>query len=386
MRKECVAMLLAGGQGSRLGNLTRKIAKPGVSFGGKYRIIDFSLSNCTNSNIDTVGVLTQYKPLFLNAYIGTGAAWDMDIEDGGVHILPPYMDEKGGEWYQGTADAIYKNLDFIEQYDPQLVLILSGDHIYRMDYSRMLNYHRQQNADVTIAVMKVPWEEVSRFGILKIDEVEDGRIVEFMEKPASSDSNLASMGIYVFNWDSLKRVLKKDAADKKSDHDFGKNIIPRMLAAEQRLFAYRFSGYWRDVGTVESYYEATMDLLSEDPGLDIFARTLRIYSRADMLPPHFIGAEAQVSTCLISNGCTVLGTVKHSVLAAGVTVEEGAVVEDSVLLPGAHVKSGAQLYRCIVGENSVVPKKAQIGERSESSRIVLWEDNQLLEAETEVAQ
>ncbi|MDO4540047.1 MAG: glucose-1-phosphate adenylyltransferase [Syntrophomonadaceae bacterium] len=384
MRKECVAMLLAGGQGSRLGNLTRKIAKPGVSFGGKYRIIDFSLSNCTNSNIDTVGVLTQYKPLFLNAYIGTGAAWDMDIEDGGVHILPPYMDEKGGEWYSGTADAVYKNLDFIGQYDPQYVLILSGDHIYRMDYSRMLKFHCQQKADATLAVMKVPWEDVSRFGIVKTDEVEEGRISDFEEKPKKSDSNLASMGIYIFNWEVLMHILKEDAANKGSDHDFGKNIIPGMLKAERRLAAYRFSGYWRDVGTVESYYEANMDLLSEEPALDMFARTLRIYSRADMMPPHFIGESAVVGTCLISNGCTVLGTVNHSVVSGGVTVEAGAVVKDSILLPGCHIKSGANLYRCIVGENSIVPENAQIGDHSAEARIVLWEDDQLMEAETEV--
>ena len=383
MRKECIAMLLAGGQGSRLGNLTREIAKPGVSFGGKYRIIDFSLSNCSNSNIDTVGVLTQYKPLFLNSYIGTGAAWDMDIEDGGVHILPPYMDEKGGNWYKGTADAIYQNMDFVEHYRPQYVLILSGDHIYRMDYSRMLKYHQKQNADLTIAVMKVPWEETSRFGILKTDPLEEGRIVEFLEKPKQSSSNLASMGIYIFNWAALKAALQQDARNEQSEHDFGKNIIPAMLEQEQQMFAYTFSGYWQDVGTVESYYEANMALLGESPALDIFSKTLRIYSRADMLPPHFIGDQAEIFNCMISNGGTVLGRVSHSILAAGVTVEAGASVVDSILLPGARVKQGAKLCRCIVGEQSVVPAGMEIGAPGEP--VILWEDNQVVNAEMEVS-
>jgi len=358
-KKECVAMLLAGGQGSRLGSLTRNIAKPAVSFGGKYRIIDFSLSNCVNSGIDTVGVLTQYKPFVLNSYIGLGAAWDLDNAQGGVHILPPYMSEEGGEWYKGTANAIYQNIDFINNYNPDYVLIISGDHIYRMDYSKMLDFHREKKADVTISVMPVPWEEASRFGIISTDL--EGRIKRFTEKPAEPDSNLASMGIYIFSWPLLRTALIQDEKDDTSDNDFGKNVIPMLLEEEKRMFAYQFEGYWKDVGTIDSYYEANMDLLLPHPEFDFFDDSRRIFSNSDFYPPHYIGLKAEICNSMISNGCVIEGEVINSILAPGVFVGEGSKIEHSILLPDAKVAKDCHLRKCIVGEQASIEDYTVIG-------------------------
>jgi glucose-1-phosphate adenylyltransferase len=355
-KKECLAMLLAGGQGSRLGVLTKRQAKPAVVFGGKYRIIDFTLSNCVNSGIDTVGVLTQYKPLILNAYIGTGEAWDLDVSGGGVRILPPAYTETGGTWYKGTADAIYQNIDFIDSYDPDDVLILSGDHLYKMDYSPMLAFHKKKNADLTISVLEVPWEEATRFGVMSVDG--SMRITDFEEKPKKPKSNLASMGIYIFKWDVLRRALLKDHDDASSEKDFGKNIIPGMVTGAETVCAYRFAGYWKDVGTVESYYEAQMGLLDEEPAFNIFDKELRVFSNSNISPPHYIGKNGVVRRSLISNGCTVLGTVQNSILSVDTYIGEGAVVDGSILLPGARVEEGAQVTRAIVGEGAVIEKGA----------------------------
>lgn len=375
MRKqECVAMLLAGGQGSRLGALTRNIAKPAVAFGGKYRIIDFSLSNCTNSNINTVGVLTQYKPLLLNSYIGTGAAWDLDDAYGGVFVLPPYATESGGEWYRGTADAIFQNIDFIHSYDPQYVLIISGDHLYKMDYSLMLEEHRQTGADLTISVMEVAWEDACRFGILTADN--NGRIVKFSEKPKKPDSNLASMGIYIFNWNILKEALLEDHHRPQSDHDFGKNVIPLLLDQGKKLYAYTFSGYWQDVGTIDSYYRTSMELLNPDSQFNIFEEDMRIFSNSNIYPPHYIGSGALVENSLICNGSRILGDVKNSILSFEVSIEAGASVTDSILLPGASVKKGAEVFRTIVGENAVVEEGTVLGNRK-GQEISVIGDNQV---------
>ena len=306
-KKTCVAMLLAGGQGSRLGVLTQKVAKPAIPYGGKYRIIDFPLSNCTNSGIDTVGVLTQYQPLELNAYIGSGAPWDLDISNGGVFVLPPYQKGKSGEWYRGTANAIYQNIAFIEQYNPDYVLILSGDHIYKMDYNAMLNYHIRHGADATIAVREVPWEEASRFGIMNTDS--DDRIIEFEEKPKNPKSNKASMGVYIFTWSKLRQYLENDEGDKKSNNDFGKNIIPNMLADKQVLVAYSFNGYWKDVGTIESLWEANMDLLETPMPIDMHDKRWRIYAKNPGMAPHYIAKGATVHDTLITEGCEVYGNV-----------------------------------------------------------------------------
>jgi len=352
-------MLLAGGQGSRLGALTKSIAKPAVSFGGKYRIIDFSLSNCTNSKIDTVGVLTQYRPYQLNTYIGTGSAWDLDVRDGGVHILPPYATETGGQWYMGTADAIFQNLDFIDIYDPDYVLILSGDHLYRMDYQKMLECHKKNNADVTVSVMRVDWEEASRFGIITADD--DGRIRKFTEKPKEPDSNLASMGIYIFNKELLKKALTEDSVVEDSDHDFGKNIIPNLLADGSRLFCYEFSGFWKDVGTIPSYHETSMGLLDENPEFDLTAKDFPIMSNSNISPPLYTGDNASIEESLMANGSTVLGTVRHSIIGTDCYIGEGAYVEDSVLLPGAQVRANARVIRAILGENAVIEKNAVFG-------------------------
>ncbi|SHI13502.1 glucose-1-phosphate adenylyltransferase [Sporobacter termitidis DSM 10068] len=355
-KKECLAMLLAGGQGSRLGVLTKKKAKPAVVFGGKYRIIDFSLSNCVNSGIDTVGVLTQYKPLILNAYIGTGEAWDLDVASGGVHLLAPAYTETGGSWYKGTADAIYQNIDFIDSYDPEHVLILSGDHLYKMDYSAMLAFHKKNGADLTISVIEVPWEEAGRFGVMSADE--NMRITEFAEKPSKPKSNLASMGIYIFKWDMLRRVLTSDHNDDASEKDFGKDVIPAMLRRKRQVFAYRFSGYWKDVGTIDSYYEAQMGLLVEEPDFNIFERDMRVFSNSNIYPPHYIGLTGVVKGSLICNGCTILGEVRRSILSSDVYVGAGALVDASILLPGARVEEGAQVVRAIVGEGAVIGKGA----------------------------
>lgn len=374
-QKECVAMLLAGGQGSRLGALTKKIAKPAVAFGGKYRIIDFSLSNCTNSDITTVGVLTQYKPLVLNSYIGTGAAWDLDDAYGGVFILPPYATESGGQWYRGTADAIFRNLDFIDSYNPEYVLIISGDHLYKMDYSLMLDYHKESNADLTISVMEVPMEDACRFGILTADET--GKINKFAEKPKNPDSNLASMGIYIFSWPVLKEALLRDGDMTDSDHDFGKNIIPMLLGEGKNLYAYTFSGYWQDVGTIESYYNTNMDLLNPDSEFNIFEEDMKIFSNSNIYPPHYVGSNAVVEDCLVCNGSQIFGKAQHSILSFGIYIEEDAQVIDSILLPGAVIKKGAKVERAIIGENTVVEEGVVFGNCS-SDEIAVVGDNQIV--------
>ncbi len=358
-KKTCVAMLLAGGQGSRLGVLTQNMAKPAIPYGGKYRIIDFPLSNCTNSGIDVVGVLTQYQPLELNAYIGSGSPWDLDLSNGGVFVLPPYVKGKIGEWYRGTANAIYQNISFIEQYNPDYVLILSGDHIYKMNYNAMLRYHIEKNADATIAVREVPWEEASRFGIMNTDE--ENTIVEFEEKPKAPKSNKASMGVYIFSWQKLRDYLVSDEADKKSSNDFGKNIIPKMLADSQKLVAYAFDGYWKDVGTIESLWEANMDLLKRPIPIDLYDHKWRIYARNPGFPPHYVAAGAIIENSLITEGCEVYGTVRNSVLFAGVTVEQGAEVIDSVVMPGAVIRRGALVRRAIIAETAEIKAGAKIG-------------------------
>lgn len=364
-KQECVAMLLAGGQGSRLYALTRNLAKPAVPYGGKYRIIDFPLSNCVNSGIETVGVLTQYQPLVLNDYIGSGQPWDLDRMDAGVHVLPPYQRNKGADWYKGTANAIYQNMAFIERYDPEYVLVLSGDHIYKMDYSKMIAEHKKNNADCTIAVIEVEMSEASRFGILNTNP--DGSIYEFDEKPAHPKSDLASMGIYVFNWDKLRRYLEEDEKDKKSDNDFGKNVLPTMLKEGERMFAYRFSGYWKDVGTIDSLWEANMDLLNPKVPLDLSVPDWKIYSRNPGLPPHFVGDKATVQNSMISEGSNIYGTVDFSVIFSGVTVAEGAEVRDSILMPGVKVMPGAKVQYAILAENAVVEKNAVVGSRPEET-------------------
>ncbi|MBE6807931.1 MAG: glucose-1-phosphate adenylyltransferase [Ruminococcaceae bacterium] len=357
--KKCVAMLLAGGQGSRLGVLTSKIAKPAVPYGGKYRIIDFPLSNCANSGIDTVGILTQYKPLELNNYIGSGKPWDLDRISGGVHILPPYQTQAGGDWYKGTANAIYQNLEFIERYDPEYVLILSGDHIYKMDYSKMINQHTESGADCTIAVLEVTMEEATRFGIMNADE--NGTIYEFEEKPPVPKSNLASMGIYVFNWDKLKKYLIEDEAKPDSSNDFGKNIIPAMLDAGETLKVYRFNDYWKDVGTVDSLWDANLDLLNPKIDLNLSDSDWRIYSRTNSMPPQYISEEAKVENSLITDGCEIYGNLDFSILFENVTVEEGATVEYSLVMPGAVIKKGAKVKYSIIAENVEVGENADIG-------------------------
>lgn len=364
MKKECVAMLLAGGQGSRLYVLTGDMAKPAVPFGGKFRIIDFPLSNCTNSGIDTVGVLTQYRPLELNSYIGNGQPWELDRIQGGVHILPPYQSATGAMWYRGTANAIYQNIGFVDLYDPDYVAILSGDHIYKMDYSLMLQHHKETGADCTISVMEVPWDEASRFGIMNVDE--EDTIVEFEEKPENPKSNLASMGIYIFSWKKLREYLIADEADKNSANDFGKNIIPDMLAAGEKLVAYRFEGYWKDVGTLDSLWDANMDMLLPGSGLNLLDKSWPIYSRTYSCPPAFVGPESDVGNSAIAKGCVVDGEVKNSVLSVGATVKQGAQVSYSVLLPGAVIEEGAVVQYAIVGEKCCVGKNARVGAPPES--------------------
>lgn len=358
-QKEMIAMLLAGGQGSRLGVLTRRIAKPALPFGGKYRIIDFSLSNCNSSGIDTIGVLTQYKPFLLNSYIGIGSAWDLDVTDGGVFVLPPYVGEKGGVWYKGTANAIYQNRDFIDFFNPQYILVISGDHIYKMDYSLMLDHHKKKKAAATIAVLEVPLEEASRFGIMNTDQ--EGNITEFEEKPANPKSNLASMGVYIFNWKVVKEYLGKDDADPLSDNDFGKNVIPLMLKENEVLSAYTFDDYWKDVGTIESYYEATMDLLGDNPGLNIFDDNMRIYSKPPILPPHYISKDSHVKNSLVTDGCMVLGNVENSVLFPGVYIGEGSIVLDSIVLPNVRIGANCVVRGAIIGEDTVVGNYSSVG-------------------------
>ena len=367
-KKQCIAMLLAGGQGSRLGILTANMAKPAIPYGGKYRIIDFPLSNCTNSAIDVVGVLTQYQPLELNAYIGSGSPWDLDLAHGGVYVLPPYVKGKQGEWYTGTANAIYQNTAFIEQFNPDYVLILSGDHIYKMDYNAMLAYHIEKNADVTIAVREVPWEEASRFGIMNTNA--NNEIDEFEEKPAKPKSNKASMGVYIFTWDKLRKYLAEDACDAGSSNDFGKNIIPNMLRDKQKMVAFNFEGYWKDVGTIESLWEANMDLLNMPMPIDLYDKKWRIYGRNPGVAPHYIAAGAVAKSSLITEGCEVYGRVEHSVLFAGVTVMEGASVTDSVVMPNAVIERGAQVCRAIVAEGAVIGAGAKVGEETGNIAVV----------------
>ena len=358
MRKtKCLAMILAGGQGSRLGALTKNIAKPAVPFGGKYRIIDFPLSNCANSGIDKVGVLTQYRPLELHNYLGTGSAWDLDKRDGGVFILPPYARDKGADWYKGTADAIYQNLNFIASVDPEYVLVLSGDHIYTMDYSWMIESHKMNKAEATIGVIEVPWEEASRFGIMNTDT--DGRIKEFEEKPAKPKSNLASMGIYVFNTEFLRRYLEEDAKDAMSSHDFGKNIIPKMLADKAPLYSYAFDGYWKDVGTIESLWQANMDLLQDEPPFSL-DDTWRIYSSNLALPPHYLGATAKVRRSMINEGSMIFGEVENSVIFPGVRIGKGAQVKNSVIMPFTVIAENACIDHAIVAQNCEIAAGARV--------------------------
>lgn len=368
-KKECVAMLLAGGQGSRLYALTEKTAKPAVPFGGKYRIIDFPMSNCVNSGIDTVGVLTQYQPLVLNEYIGNGQPWDLDRTRGGVMVLPPYQGKKSSDWYKGTANAIYQNLNFIERYDADYVLILSGDHIYKMNYSKMLAFHKAMEADCTIAVIEVPMDQASRFGILNTNA--DNSIYEFEEKPKKPKSNKASMGIYIFRADVLKKYLTEDDADEKSSNDFGKNIIPKMLADGKKMYAYLFEGYWKDVGTIKSLWEANMDLLGDKPDFDLYDKSWRIFYRHSAEPPQKLYAGSTVENSMITEGCKIRGTVKNSVLSEGVIVEEGAVVENSVIMRGARVCSGAVVEYAIVDQNSVIGNGAHIGSENGSDGITV---------------
>ena len=358
-------MILAGGQGSRLGALTKTVAKPAVPFGGKYRIIDFPLSNCTHSGIDTVGVLTQYQPLELNTYIGSGQPWDLDRSNGGVYVLPPYTSAEKGEWYKGTANAIYQNLSFIAQFSPKYVVILSGDHIYKMDYSRMVSQHKKANADATIAVIEVPWDEASRFGIMNTDD--EGNITEFEEKPDEPKSNLASMGVYCFSWDVLKKYLAEDEADPTSQNDFGKNIIPKMLESGLKLVAHRFDGYWKDVGTIHSLWEANMELLSDSAGIVLDDDSWRIYSKNPIKPPHYIDSKAKLNNCYVTEGCEVYGEIDHSVIFEGVTIEEGAKIEDSIIFPGAVIKKNSIIYKSLISTNTIVGEGCTIGSTDESA-------------------
>ena len=370
MKKECIAMLLAGGQGSRLYVLTENMAKPAVPFGGKFRIIDFPLSNCANSGIDTIGVLTQYRPLELNRYIGNGQPWDLDRADGGVHILPPYQSAKGATWFKGTANAIYQNIGFVDMYDPDYVLILSGDHIYKMDYAAMLAHHKRVHADCTIAVMEVPWDEASRFGIMNVDG--EDTITEFEEKPKQPRSNLASMGIYVFSWKKLRAYLIADENDADSSNDFGKNIIPAMLNAGEKMSAYRFEGYWKDVGTIESLWEANMDLLSPNSGLNLSDDSWKIYGRTTGSTPHFTAKGAKVQHTLLSEGCEIAGNVSESVLFSDVKVAKNANVEYSILMPGAVVEEGANVRYAIVASGAVIAKGASIGAGPSECDVDKW--------------
>lgn len=357
-------MLLAGGQGSRLYALTHDMAKPAVPYGGKYRIIDFPLSNCVNSGIDTVGVLTQYQPLVLHDYIGNGQPWDLDKQYGGAHCLPPYQTALGAEWYKGTANAIYQNISFVDRYDPEYVVILSGDHIYKMDYNDMLEHHKAKNADATIAVLDVPMEEASRFGIMITND--EGDIIDFEEKPKQPRSTLASMGIYIFTWSKLKKYLIENENNPDEDKDFGKAIIPNMMKAGEKLVAYAFDGYWKDVGTLDSLWEANMDLLNPNIPIDLYDPDWKMYSRNPVLPPQYIGADAVVENSMVTDGCVVEGTVDFSVIFEGVKIEPGATVTDSIIMPGSVIKSGASVEYAIVGENCVVGEGAQIGARPET--------------------
>ncbi len=362
IKKECIAMLLAGGQGSRLYDLTKQIAKPAVSFGGKYKIIDFPLSNCINSGIDTVGVLTQYQPLALNEYVANGAPWDLDRMRGGLSVLPPYQRQKGSEWYKGTANAIYQNINFIKQYNPDYVLILSGDHIYRMDYRLMLEQHKSTGAACTVATITVPMDEASRFGICNTNS--DGSIYEFEEKPKVPKNNQASMGIYIFTTKTLIEYLEADEADENSSNDFGKNIIPNLLNNGEKLFSYKFSGYWKDVGTISSLWEANMDLIGDDPIINLADQQKRIYSKNTARPPQYIGPKAKIVNSLVSEGSKIYGTVENSVLSGGVIVEAGAIVKDSVIMDDVVVKKGAAVYSAIVDADAIIEAGKVVGKEN----------------------
>lgn len=369
MKNKCVAMLLAGGKGSRLSSLTKTLAKPAVPFGGKYRIIDFALSNCTNSGIHTVGVLTQYQPLVLNSYIGIGSAWDLDRKNGGVTVLPPYTESSGVKWYTGTASAIFQNLNYLKQYEPEYVLILSGDHIYKMNYAEMLDYHIKKDADVSISVVEVPWEEASRFGIMNTNEKLE--VVEFDEKPANPKSNLASMGIYIFKWSVLKDYLEMDDRNQESSHDFGKDVIPLLLEENKRLVAYPFEGYWKDVGTVKSLWEANMDLLKEDCELNLFEYDWRVYSVNPNQPPQYIAPCADVNDSLVNEGCFIEGKVDHSVLFQGVKVGKNSVIQNSVLMPDAVIGENVYINKAIVPSGLVIPDGVVICPEKNEDEIIL---------------
>lgn len=371
-KNEIVAMILAGGQGSRLGVLTKKLAKPAVPFGGKYRIIDFPLSNCSNSGIYTVGVLTQYKPLELNAHIGIGEAWDLDRENGGVSVLPPYQEEKGGEWYKGTANAIYQNIEFVDRYDPEYILVLSGDHIYKMDYTKMLDFHKEKNAEATIAVIEVPMKEACRFGIMNTRD--DLSVYEFEEKPKKPKNNLASMGIYIFNWKTLKKYLKEDEADKTSKNDFGMNIIPKMLDDGNKMVAYPFKGYWKDVGTIDSLWEANMDLIREDNELDLQDEEWKIYSKNPVRPAQYIGENAKVTNSLVVEGCVVNGQIENSILFQGVQVGKNSVIRDSIIMTDAKIGDNVVIEKAIVGSGAIVRKDCKISLGDEIAIIAAKEE------------
>ena len=360
---KCVAMILAGGQGSRLGTLTRKLAKPAVPFGGKYRIIDFTLSNCSNSGIGTVGVLTQYQPLILNTHIGIGTPWELDRRNQGVTLLPPYVDGKGGDWYKGTSNAIYQNIYYIDQQSPEYVLILSGDHIYNMDYSKMLDYHKEKNADATRSVMEVPIEDASRFGIMNTDS--EDKIFEFDEKPENPKNNLASMGIYIFNWDVLKKYLIQDEKREDTSHDFGKDIIPKMLDQGQSMYAYRFEGYWRDVGTIESLWQANMDFLEDSPELNLYDKKWKVYSEDVNYPPHYISDSGRVKSSLINEGCTVEGELENSILFQAVEIGKNSVVKDSLIFPNVKIGENVVIEKAIIAENSIISDNKVINKNSE---------------------
>lgn len=372
-----VAMLLAGGQGSRLKTLTKNIAKPAVPFGGKYRIIDFALSNAANSGISDIGILTQYKPYLLNTHIGIGSSWDYDRNTGGLRVLPPFTSEDGGRWYTGTANAVYENIDYLDEVDPDYVLILSGDHIYKMDYNELLNFHLEKKADVSIAVIEVPWDEASRFGIVNIDE--DNRIVEFDEKPEVPKNNMASMGIYMFTWGKLREYLILDAQDERSKHDFGMNVLPRMLADNNAMYAWNFKGYWKDVGTVRSYWEANMDLLDDENPLNIYDRNWRIFTRNRNLPPHYVARESLIINSLVNEGCYIRGEIKNSILFSDITVEEGAKVNKSVIHAGVTIKAGAQVNNAVITERVVIGPGEKIGSEDDGKIYLVTEDGIMVE-------
>ncbi|MGY3716708.1 glucose-1-phosphate adenylyltransferase [Sutcliffiella cohnii] len=383
MKKSCVAMLLAGGKGSRLSSLTKNIAKPAVPFGGKYRIIDFTLSNCTNSGIDTVGILTQYQPLELHSYIGIGSAWDLDRRNGGVTVLPPYSESAGVKWYTGTASAIYQNMNYLKQYDPEYVLILSGDHIYKMDYAEMLDFHVEKNADVSISVIEVPWEEASRFGIMNTNDQQE--VIEFDEKPAHPKSNLASMGIYIFKWSILKEYLEMDDRNPESSHDFGKDVIPLLLEEKKKLVAYPFKGYWKDVGTVKSLWEANMDLLEDGCGLNLFDHDWRIYSVNPNQPPQFIASYAEVNDSLVNEGCFIEGKVDHSVLFQGVTLGKNSIVRSSVIMPDAQIGENVYIERAIIPSGLVIPDGTVVAPEKYEEEIILVTEELVEEGITKVS-